>query len=75
MTQAPMTIHTYLWAAEESIDKVFGKGYAKANPILVASFIEASQRDFQNTTGLAAIYALGDQIEAVATAIRDSQPL
>lgn len=44
--QAPMTVDTYLREAVERIDGVFGDGYAKSHPELVAAFIAACVEDF-----------------------------
>lgn len=46
MRQAGMTTAEYMRDAVESIDKQFGDGYAKANPVLVAAFIQAAAHDY-----------------------------
>ncbi len=42
---APDNIELYLTKSIGIIDKSFGKGYAKANPALVAAFVTACERD------------------------------
>lgn len=54
MRQAPKTVHLYLIEAIENIDDCFGKGYAKANPQLVAAFISACAVDFQTMIQISA---------------------
>ncbi len=46
MSQAPETIGVYLRQADNWINRVFGEGYAKRNPQLVAAFISAAASDF-----------------------------
>lgn len=62
MRQAPMTIEVYLLEAVKIIDEQFGSGYAKKNPELVGSFIQACASDFQ--AGF-----LGGEIEKLAELI------
>lgn len=45
MDQAGMTVGHWLRQADSYIDKVFGEGYAKKNPALVAAFIQAAAID------------------------------
>ncbi len=49
MRQAPETVHEYFHKAIKSIDDVFGNGYAKAHPELVAAFFQASCSEFGNS--------------------------
>jgi hypothetical protein len=49
MRQASMTASQYMIEAIESIDRNFGKGYAKAHPELVGAFINACAKDFHST--------------------------
>ena len=55
LSQAPATIYNYLVEAKDSIDNVFGEGYAQKNPELVAAFIKASERDFSTAILVVAI--------------------
>lgn len=38
------TVHSTMLAAKHLIDETFGQGFAQANPILLAAFINASTR-------------------------------
>ena len=42
MRQARYTAEKYMIAAIKSIDKTFGEGYAKKNPLLVAAFMQTA---------------------------------
>lgn len=64
MRQAPMTVDLYLRKAVESIDEVFGAGYAKANPAVVAAFMQACSWDFATTMGSNSVDRLADAINA-----------
>ena len=43
--QASLTAEEYMRAAVSSIDEQFGNGFAKANPVLVAAFMNAAALD------------------------------
>ena len=64
MRQAPMSADLYLRKAVESIDEVFGAGYAKAHPAVVTAFLQACAVDFATTMGSNAINRLADAINA-----------
>lgn len=64
MRQAPQTAALYLRDAVESIDGMFGEGYAKANPPLVAAFLAACSADFSACMVSNAISSLGDCVYA-----------
>lgn len=55
MRQASMTATDYLSAACTAIDDQFGEGHAKANPALVASFMQVAASDF-NTSCTAKVF-------------------
>lgn len=46
MRQAPTTVELYLKEVIEMVDVNFGKGYARANPALVASLVETCAKDY-----------------------------
>lgn len=46
-TQAEINTLAFLVAAEKHIDKVYGVGYAKKNPALVAAFITTASQEFE----------------------------
>lgn len=62
MRQAPMTAELYLRNAVASIDQVFGVGYAKANPAVVAAFLQTCAMDFATVMGSNAVDRLTDAI-------------
>lgn len=85
MRQASMTVEDYMSAAIRSIDKKFGEGYAKANPVLVAAYINGCTKDFGTSALIVAIQeateviaeslrnqALADSTSEMATAIEDA---
>jgi hypothetical protein len=63
LRQAPMTAHTYMSAAVNDIDEIFGKGYAAKRPELGGSYMQTAALDFA-----AAIIA--GAIEQVASALQ-----
>lgn len=69
------TTRGHLRAAVESIDDQFGKGYAKANPSLVAAFMQAASNDFTQSVLAQQIRAgldsIAESAEAIAVAIPD----
>jgi ABC-type taurine transport system substrate-binding protein len=69
--QASKTVSDYLWDAKDSIDKVFGKGYAEKHPELVAAFIKASADDFNTAVLAVAIQEASDKVESALHAIAD----
>jgi hypothetical protein len=46
MEQASWTSTSYMNDAVDSIDKKFGKGYAKKNPQLIGAFMQTAALDF-----------------------------
>ena len=49
LRQAGLTAHDHLSHARDSIDKVFGEGYAQEHPELVGPFIQAAALDYQTS--------------------------
>nr|VFK78785.1 MAG: hypothetical protein BECKSD772D_GA0070982_102517 [Candidatus Kentron sp. SD] len=66
MEQAPSTVDVYLRQAKERIDSIFGDGYAKKNPELVAAFIQAAASDM-NSAILAKV--IGHALQEISAAI------
>lgn len=52
---AMATVDEYLAKAVASIDSRFGKGFAKANPALVAAFVTACTTDYAVNWGTQAL--------------------
>lgn len=44
--QAPQTIDSYLYTIANRLDKMFGEGYAKEHPELLASLVSSATVDF-----------------------------
>jgi hypothetical protein len=64
-----MTIDNYLDEAVCRIDKQFGEGYAKNNPMLVAGFIRACADDFNTMMMRQAIDEASSAIHSIAYTI------
>ena len=62
MQQAPMTAQSYMIKAVKYIDEVFGSGYAKQHPDLVADFMKVSGQDFTVSCLVVAIQEASDRI-------------
>jgi NAD(P)H-hydrate repair Nnr-like enzyme with NAD(P)H-hydrate epimerase domain len=67
MRQASWTVAEYMEQAKKNIDSLFGTGYAKAHPELVAAFITACTKDFDS--GI-----MSQKLEAVAWAVGSLKP-
>ncbi len=50
MRQASATAREYLKEAVEDIDQIFGEGYAKAHPELIAALINTAASDSNSVT-------------------------
>lgn len=65
----------YLAAAKESIDNLFGPGYAAGHPELVAAFIESCAREQLNVV---LQHSFGDKVAGIGeglVAIANSMPI
>lgn len=62
MSQAPGTVAFYMREGVEQIDRLFGDGYAKAHPELLAAFITASATDMHGAIIAGAIEAVAGTI-------------
>ena len=69
LKQAQMTAHEYLLSGKDVIDDLFGAGYARAHPDLLAAYMKTAATDF-----FTAIIAkeLGGALEGVAMSITDA---
>lgn len=65
--QAHIAVHTYLAQAKRVIDEEFGEGYAKANPTLVAAFIQAAT---SYTNAVLVASTLETQLQEIAEALK-----
>lgn len=64
--QAGMTAHDYLVRAKSDIDEVFGEGYAKKNPCLVAAYMQVACADFSTAIFAGAVDDIPGLAEALA---------
>jgi len=75
LSQASMTASTYMSSAVREIDETFGSGFAKANPSLVAAFMQAASADFAAASNGkilgSAIDGISDALSDLAQALRD----
>lgn len=68
VSQASMTADTYMSSAVRKIDATFGDGFAKANPALVAAFMQVAAADFAAASNGK---ILGSAIDRIADALGD----
>lgn len=75
LRQSSMTADTYMSSAVREIDATFGTGHAKANPALVAAFMQAATADFVAATHAkvygSALDRIADSLDGVAQALRE----
>ena len=69
-TLAQSRTESYLRAAETQIDAVFGAGYAREHPELIAAFMKTASDEFTRTTTAKVLQNLGYSLESVADALR-----
>lgn len=73
--QASMTADTYMSSAIREIDAAFGASHVKANPALVAAFMQAASSDFVAASNTkvygSALDRIADSLDGVAHALRD----
>lgn len=67
--QAGATARSYLNEAVSSIDEIFGAGYAKSNPELVATYMRTAAQDYHSAILLCASENIGHTINNLAEAI------
>ena len=49
LNQASSTTHEYMIEGQDRIDKMFGEGYAKKNPELLAAFMQSAATDLHGS--------------------------
>ncbi len=69
-TLAQSRTESYLRTAETQIDAVFGGGYAKEHPELIAAFMKTASDEFTRTATAKVLQNLGYALESVADALR-----
>jgi len=71
MAQAKTTADEYMRAAVENIDKLFGHGYAKDHPELIAAFMSACTHDFDTAIQHKNVGSIYNALTDIAEAIED----
>ncbi|MHC0506338.1 hypothetical protein [Achromobacter aegrifaciens] len=71
-TLAQVRAESYLRAAETKIDAVFGSGYAKENPELVAAFMKTASDEFTRTATAKVLQNIGYALDSITEALRAS---
>lgn len=66
VTQAGVTIKQYLHQAVEHIDEIFGEGYAKKNPALLAACVQAQAADFNSALVAAGLWEVKDAVDEIS---------
>lgn len=64
LDQTEGTVNLYLRNAVNALDYYFGKGYARENPALVASYIKAATEDYKTMAFVDAAYEIAEAIRA-----------
>ena len=68
-TLAQSRTESYLRAAETQIDAVFGGGYAREHPELIAAFMKTASDEFTRTATAKVLQNLGYSLDSVADAL------
>lgn len=72
-SQSKETAESYLKNAARRIDEEFGDGYAKANPALVAAYMQVAVTDFTSSSTAkvngAALRLIADSLDRMATGL------
>lgn len=75
MDQASDTAAEYLGRAQRHIDERFGSGFAKANPSLIAAFMQVAAADFATATNGkivgSALDGIAEALEKIAKSLRE----
>ncbi|QKH38333.1 hypothetical protein FOC84_26710 [Achromobacter pestifer] len=69
-TLAQSRTESYLRTAETQIDAVFGGGYAREHPELIAAFMKTASDEFTRTATAKVLQNLGYALDSVADALR-----
>ena len=75
LRQASMTADAYMSSAVREIDETFGAGFSKANPALVAAFMQTASADFTAASNgkifASALDRIADALGDLADALRE----
>ncbi|MNQ93168.1 hypothetical protein [Achromobacter deleyi] len=69
-TLAQVRAESYLRTAETQIDAVFGAGYAKEHPELIAAFMKTASDEFTRTATAKVLQNVGYALDSIADALR-----
>lgn len=69
-THAQTRAESYLRTAETQIDAVFGAGYAKEHPELIAAFMKTASDEFTRITTAKVLQNMGYALDSIADALR-----
>jgi len=69
LNNATSTAKTYLIEAKETIDDIFGKGYAEKNPELIAAFMRTAATDFHTSIQGRTLHEHLSRIDSALTSI------
>lgn len=67
--QASSTVEYYVRDGADFLDRTFGEGYSKKNPVLLGAFITAAAMDFQTSMHTQSADLLSETIANVAEAV------
>jgi hypothetical protein len=62
LQQAVETASRYLWDGAYEIDKLFGHGYAKANPELLCAYMKTASNDLTSSIIFDTLYEIAESI-------------
>ncbi|CAB3710338.1 Uncharacterised protein [Achromobacter denitrificans] len=69
-THAHSRAESYLRAAETQIDAVFGDGYAREHPELIAAFMKTASDEFTRITTAKVLQNIGYALDSIASAMK-----
>jgi len=70
-TLAQVRAESYLRTAETQIDAIFGSGYAKEHPELIAAFMKTASDEFTRTATAKVLQNIGYALDSIALALRN----
>lgn len=72
-TLAQKRAESYLRTAETQIDAIFGSGYAKEHPELIAAHMKTASDEFTRTATAKVLQGIGYALDSIADALRSSK--
>lgn len=71
MRQAGLTADEYMKSGIKHIDATFGDGFAKANPALLAAFMQTAAIDYHSAATIVAGQKVEEQLASIAEHLND----